>query len=442
MEASSAGSGEMSTASRPDGTATLSTEAWFAPGRANLMGEHTDYNEGFVLPFALAQGVTATATARADGLLVLRSRQKPGDIVMVALDALAPGSVTGWAAYPAGVAWALRAAGFEVVGASIDIDSDLPVGAGVSSSAALECSTALALCSLSGLAVARGQLALIAKRAENEFVGAPTGIIDQSAALLCEQGHAMLLDCGTLARTQVPFRPAAAGAVALIIDTRVTHALVSGEYAARRAECEEAARLLGVPALGAVTDASAVEKLADPVLRSRARHVITDSARARAIASALQGEDERGSGGGAGGGAGGAGGGAGGAGGGAGGAGGGAGGAGAGKKGKNSAAVYRYVGALLTEGHASLRDDFEVSWPQADAAVNVAIGSGAYGAKMIGGGFGGSVLALIPLEREATVRSLLSETFQQRGWAAPEYLDAVPSPAARRRGDHVQPGFS
>src|SRR5580700_10848567 len=232
----------------------MSTEAWFAPGRANLMGEHTDYNEGFVLPFALAQGVTATATARDDGLLVLRSRQKPAEPATLSLDALAPRSVTGWAAYPAGVAWALRAAGFDISGASIDIDSDLPVGAGVSSSAALECSVALALCSLSGASVPREQLALIAKRAENEFVGAPTGIIDQSAALLCQQGHAMLLDCGTLARTQVPFRPAAAGAVALIIDTRVTHALVSGEYAARRTECEEAARLLGVRALGSVTE--------------------------------------------------------------------------------------------------------------------------------------------------------------------------------------------
>ena len=135
----------------------MSTEAWFAPGRANLMGEHTDYNEGFVLPFALAQGVTATAAAREDGLLVLRSRQKPAEPVTLSLDSLAPRSVTGWAAYPAGVAWALRAAGLDIVGASIDIDSDLPVGAGVSSSAALECSVALALCSLSGLSVPRGK---------------------------------------------------------------------------------------------------------------------------------------------------------------------------------------------------------------------------------------------------------------------------------------------
>ena len=345
----------------------MSTEVWFAPGRANLMGEHTDYNEGFVLPFALAQGVTATATARDDGLLVLRSRQKPAEPVTLSLDSLAPRSVTGWAAYPAGVAWALRAAGFDILGASIDIDSDLPVGAGVSSSAALECSVALALCSLSGLPVPREQLAKIAKRAENEFVGAPTGIIDQSAALLCQADHAMLLDCRTLATTQVPFRPSAAGAAALIVDTRVTHALVNGEYAARRAECEEAARLLGVPALGLVTDPAAVDGLADPLLRRRARHVVTDSIRARAIAAALQDGPRT--------------------------------------------DIYPFIGKLLTEGHASLRDDFEVSWPQADAAVDVAIEAGAYGAKMIGGGFGGSVLALMPAERAPAVRAELAGAF-------------------------------
>jgi galactokinase len=296
--------------------------------------------------------------------------------------------VTGWAAYPAGVAWALRDAGFDLLGASIDIDSDLPVGAGVSSSAALECSVALALCSLSGLSVPREQLAKIAKRAENEFVGAPTGIIDQSAALLCEADHAMLLDCRTLAATQVPFRPSAAGAAALIVDTRVSHALVNGEYAARRAECEEAARLLGVPALGLVTDPAAVDRLADPLLRRRARHVVTDSIRARAIAVAL--------------------------------------------KDAPAPDVYPFIGKLLTEGHASLRDDFEVSWPQADAAVAVATEAGAYGAKMIGGGFGGSVLALVPAERVTRVYAALTASFVERGWAPPEFLEAVPAPAARR----------
>lgn len=355
------------------------------------MGEHTDYNEGFVLPFALSRGVTALASARDDGLLVLRSKQVPDEPVTVSLDSLAPRSVTGWAAYPAGMAWALHAAGYSVGGASIDVDSNLPVGAGVSSSAALECSVALALCSLSGISVPRPELAAIARRAENEFVGAPTGIIDQSASLLCQDGHAMLLDCGTLRMTQVPFRPAAAGVSALIIDTRVTHALVSGEYAWRRTECEEAARLLRVPALGAVTDPGRLREIKDPVLRRRARHVITDSARARAIAAALLAGESN-----------------------------------------DKDEIYRFIGKLLLEGQASLRDDFEVSWPGADVTVDAAIAAGAYGAKMIGGGFGGSVLALAPVERVEPVRAAVTEAFITRNWLPPEYLDAVPSPAARR----------
>ena len=319
---------------------------------------------------------------------MLRSRQKPAEPVTLSLDSLAPRSVTGWAAYPAGVAWALLAAGLDIAGASIDIDSDLPVGAGVSSSAALECSVALALCSLSGLSVPREKLAMIAKRAENEFVGAPTGIIDQSAALLCQAGHAMLLDCRTLGTTQVPFQPADAGAAALIVETRVPHALVAGEYAARRAECEEAARLLGVPALGLITDPAAVERLADPVLRRRARHVVTDSIRAQAIAAALQDVPTSDS--------------------------------------------YPLTGKLLTEGHESLRDDFEVSWPQADVAVDAANEAGAYGAKMIGGGFGGSVLALMPSERVPAVRVALKESYAARNWTPPDFLEAIAAPAARR----------
>jgi galactokinase len=370
----------------------LKTEVWFAPGRANLMGEHTDYNEGFVLPFALARGVTAIATPRDDGLLALRSKQVPDEPLTAAIDSLAPGRVTGWAAYPAGVAWALRAAGYPVRGASIDIDSNLPVGAGVSSSAALECSVALALCSLSGGSIPRPELAAIARRAENEFVGAPTGIIDQSAALLCAGRHALLLDCGTLATAQVPFWPAAAGVSALVIDTRVTHALVSGEYAARRTECEQAAHLLEVWALGSVTDLGMLNEIEDPVLRRRARHVITDSARAKSIAAALLVSDGM----------------------------------------AHKSEMYRFIGRLLVQGHASLRDDFEVSWPEADVTVDVAIAAGAYGAKMIGGGFGGSVLALIPVERVGAVRAAVTEAFTRRDWTPPEFLDAVPSPSARR----------
>ena len=360
------------------------------------MGEHTDYNEGFVLPFALAQGVTATAVARQDRLLVLRSKQAPDQPLTVSLDSLAPGGVAGWAAYPAGIAWSLRKAGVDVAGASIDIDSDLPVGAGVSSSAALECSVALALCAVSGASVPRQALAAIARRAENEFVGAPTGIIDQSAALLCQPDHAMLLDCGTLSVTQVPFRPSAAGAAALIVDTRVPHALVSGEYSGRRAECEAAARLLGVPALGTVGDVAVAGRLADPVLRRRARHVISDSARARAIASALlSGADSA-------------------------------------PAPAQTAEIYRFVGQLLTEAHVSLRDDFEVSWPEADVTVDMAIAAGAHGARMIGGGFGGSVLALVPVQRMPAIRAALTEAFTRRSWPPPEFSAAGPPAAARQ----------
>ncbi len=374
----------------------MSACVWFAPGRANLMGEHTDYNTGFVLPFALAQGVTATAVARPDRLLVLRSKQVPDEPVTVSPDSLAPGSVAGWAAYPAGVAWALREAGYRVPGASIDIDSDLPVGAGVASSAALECSVALALCGLAGAQVARRDLAAIAKRAENEFVGAPTGIIDQAAALLCRAGHAMLLDCGTMDITHVPFRPGRDGMTALVIDTRVPHALVSGEYGRRRSECEQATRLLGVPSLGSVADAALAGRLADPVLRRRVRHVVTDSARARAIAAALAAEADQAD------------------------------------QAATAQETYRFIGRLLTQAHLSLRDDLEISWPEADIAVDAAIAAGAYGARMLGGGFGGSVLALVPAQRLPAARAALTEAFAQRSWTPPEFLDAVPSAAARR----------
>lgn len=362
---------------------------WFAPGRANLMGEHTDYNEGLVLPFALSQGVTATVTRRDDRVLAMRSKQMPGDeLVTVPVDGLRPASVQGWAAYPAGVAWALRAADVPVPGATIEIDSDLPVGAGVSSSAALECAVALGLCEISGVALSPRVLAAAARHAENEFVGAPTGIIDQHASMLCQAGHAMLLDCATREIEQVPFCPSAAGVSSLVIDTCVPHSLADGAYARRRAQCEEAARQLEVPFLGQITDPADADRLEDPKLRRRARHVVSDSARARAIATALKEED--------------------------------------------GADVYREIGEILTEGHASLRDDFEVSWEQADVTVETAIEAGAYGAKMIGGGFGGSVLALVPTGAIANVRAALGTVFAERSWTPPAYLEAVPSPAARR----------
>ena len=371
---------------------------WLAPGRANLMGEHTDYNDGFVLPFALGQVTAVAAAPRTDRRLVLCSRQQPGSDVVVLLDDLAPGAVTGWGAYPCGVAWALRAAGRDVPGANIAIDSDVPAGAGLSSSAALECATALALTEVAptevapagsaGSAVSRRELAAIARRAENEFVGVPSGIMDQSASLLCESGHALLLDCQSLESSQVPFDPGAAGARLLLIDTRATHRLAGGEYARRRAECEKAARLLGVPSLRDVTDPAAVERLADPVLRRRARHVVTDDARVLEVVALLRDPACR------------------------------------------SGDAYREIGRLLTQAHESLRDDFEVSWPEADATVAAALAAGAFGGRMIGGGFGGSVLVLTG--RGGRVREAVSEEFARRGWTAPEFLDATTSDGARR----------
>jgi galactokinase len=368
---------------------------WLAPGRANLMGEHTDYNEGFVLPFALGQGVTAAASRRAGRRLTVCSRQEPEDTVEVGLDGLAPGLVTGWAAYPAGVAWALEAAGHRLPGACIAIDSDVPAGAGLSSSAALECATALALTSLAGLDVPRAELVTIARRAENEFAGVPTGIMDQSASLLCRAGHALLLDCRTLETSQVPFDPAAGGAGLLLINTRARHELADGEYGRRRAECEEAARRLGIRSLRDLTDLADTGSLTDPVLRRRVRHVFTDNQRVLEVVALLRASPGPSA---------------------------------------PTADTYREIGRLLTQAHASLRDDFEVSWPEADAAVEAAVGAGAYGARMIGGGFGGSVLALVPTANQGSgpVRDAVTAAFARHGWTAPEFLDAAPSDSARQ----------
>jgi galactokinase len=361
---------------------------WLAPGRANLIGEHTDYNEGLVLPFALGRGTLAAASRRAHGILELRSRQAPEPgAVTVRLDELEPGAVTGWAAYPAGVAWALREAGHPLGGTSIAIESDLPQGAGLSSSAALECAVALALMQVHAVDVARPALAALAQRAENDFVGVPSGIMDQSASLLCEAGHALLLDCRTGDTDLVPLRPAAAGLELMLVDTRARHTHAGGEYAARRRECAEAARALGVRSLRDIThDSPLIGQLRDPVLRRRARHVVTEICRVSDAVRLLRRGDLPG------------------------------------------------VGPLLRESHASLRDDFEVSWPEADVTVDAAIAAGAPGARMMGGGFGGSVIALVPGARAGEVRAAVREAFSARGWQPPEFLDATPAAGAHQVG--------
>jgi galactokinase len=398
---------------------------WLAPGRVNIIGEHTDYNDGFVLPFALGEGIVAAASPRRDDVLALRTRRDPAANVEIPLARLRPGPdgtpakldeirerLPGWARYPAGVAWALLAGGYPVPGASLAIDSCLADGAGLSSSAALECSVALALTELIGPEslgdwapggpgldpggtagrpdLPRPMLARIARRAENEFAGVPSGIMDQSASLLCRAGHALLLDCQSLESSQVPFRPGRAGVRVLVIDTRAKHKLADGEYGSRQAECAEAARRLGVPSLRALHDVSELHALDDPVLHRRARHVVTDNLRVRQVTSLLRASDG------------------------------------------GDFRSLSEVGALLSQSHASLRDDFEVSWPEADVTVEVAVSAGALGARMTGGGFGGSALALIPEADVDQVQDRVRTAFAGRGWTGPEFLSAFPSESAQR----------
>ncbi len=357
---------------------------WFAPGRVNLIGG-PDYNEVFVLPFALGAGVSAAASRRSDRRIALTSRRVGGEPVLLSVDTLEPGSVGGWAAYPAGVAWALRQAGYLAGGADVAIDADLPAGAGLSSSAALECSVALALTELYQLPVPRRELAALARRAENDFAGVPTGIMDQMAALLCRAGHALLLDCRSGTEAVVPLNPAAAGLTLLVIDTRARHALADGRYATRRRACEEAASMLGVRSLRDITgDAGALARLTEPSLRRLCGHVISENRRVLRAAELLRAGDQA------------------------------------------------AIGGLLTASHRSLRDEFQVSWPQADEAVEAAIDAGAAGARMTGGGFGGSVVALVPADRAGHVRRAVTGRFARHHWPAPHYLDAVPSDGARR----------
>lgn len=356
---------------------------WFAPGRVNLMGG-PDYNEVFVLPFALPAGVYAAASRRRDGQIAVTSRQAGPGPAVLSIATLQPGSVSGWAAPVAGVAWALREAGYLAGGADITIDADLPMGAGLSSSAALECSVALALTGLYDVVVPRPELAALARRAENEFTGVPTGIMDQLAALLCRAGHALLLDCRSGAGTAIPLDPARAGLAFMLIDTRVRRTLADSRYAARRRACQDAAALLGMRSLrDAVGGAAALDGLPER-LRRPAGHVIAENQRVVSAATLLRRGDPAG------------------------------------------------IGGLLTASHSSLREEFGVSWPQADAAVAAAVGAGAVGARMTGGGFGGCVIALVPADRCGQVRQAVDERFVQQRWPSPRYMNAAPSGAARR----------
>jgi len=247
---------------------------WAAPGRVNLIGEHTDYNDGRVLPFALDRATLVAAAPRTDGVLRAATRDLPGgEPLEVALAGLAPGAVRGWGAYVAGAAWALGTG----AGADLLVGSAVPVAAGLSSSAALVCATAGALLGLAGRRLEPVELAAAARAAEAEFTGAPVGMMDPLASVLGRPGHALLIDCRSLEVEPLPFDPAAHGLVLIVIDTGVRHAVGEGAYAERRAACEAAARALGVPALrdAAEGDLARLDGVA-------ARRAATSSRRTRA----------------------------------------------------------------------------------------------------------------------------------------------------------------
>ncbi|WP_151082337.1 galactokinase [Nocardioides cynanchi] len=353
-----------------------------APGRVNLIGEHTDYNGGLCLPLALPQRTTVRLETRSDPRLRLRSRQESDGWEGAVED-----RPTGWAAYVAGVVAALRADGDDVPGFDAEIDSDVPLGAGLSSSAALECATAVAVAALIGLDLddpGRRRLAAACIRAENDYVGAPTGGMDQTVAMLARPGHALLLDFAgdDVTQVPVPLPLEDAGLVLLVTDTRVSHTLTDGSYGDRRTECRAAAAALGVTELSRA-DLRRVEAMADLVLRRRARHVLTENDRVRSAVALIGAGDWTG------------------------------------------------LGRVLDASHVSMRDDFEISCRELDLAVTAARGAGALGARMTGGGFGGSAVALVPASALDDVRRAVTAAFAEAGLAEPAHLVATPGEAAR-----------
>jgi galactokinase len=364
---------------------------WSAPGRVNLIGEHTDYNDGFAFPIAIDKRTTVAARARTDRLLRVASSSFPG-VVEASLDGLDPDSLTGWAAYPLGVVWAMTqaaagdGAASRLAGMDLALTSDVPAGAGLSSSAAVECAVALALNDLWGLGLDRQELARIGQLAENRVVGAPTGIMDQSASLLGEPDHGILLDCQSLLTESVALGFASAGVGLLVIDTRTSHSHADGGYASRRRSCEDGARLLGVGSLRALgpDDVPRAAALLDGQTYRRVRHIITENQRVLDTVAAL----------------------------------------------RTSGAAA--IGPFLNESHLSMRDDFEISTPELDLAVSSAQELGAIGARMTGGGFGGAALALVRNDDAARVSAGIARTFARAGYTAPHIFPVAASGGARR----------
>lgn len=355
--------------------------AWWAPGRVNLIGDHTDYAGGLVLPFATPWGTTTWAAPRSDGLLAMVSEQRDQALTRFPLDSLEP-NASRWTAYVEGAAWALLNEGVELTGADVYVDGNVPLGAGLSSSAALTCSTLLALLDLAGQHWSLERVAAAARQVENDYLGAPVGVMDPLVAMHGRRDYALLIDTQALSIEPVPLVLADHDCSLLVTTTHAQHQTSDDHYASRVAEVKAAESSLGVPSLREVTDPQRVEEIADPVIRRRARHVLTENARVRKTVALLKSNQ------------------------------------------------LRSVGSMLTASHRSLRDDFDVSSPELDLAVSAALDADALGARLTGAGFGGSTITLVDATEAERIETAIKSAFDARGWAKPDVRSVRPSGGA------------
>ena len=352
-----------------------------APGRVNLIGEHVDFLDGFVLPFAISDATTIAIARNSINKVRCASIQKKGAVSTVNCADIAPKSGEAWTRYPIGVLWSL---GIKT-GIDILVDGQVPLGAGLSSSAALECAIATAINELFDLGLTLPELARAAQRAENIYVGMPCGIMDQSVSLMATQGNALLLDTRDLSIEQIPFNIAPLGLELLVIDTQVHHALVDGGYAERRASCEKAVADLGITSLRdiSITDFVARKSELDAKTFIRAFHGITEMQRVLDAVALLKAGD------------------------------------------------FVGFGEIVTAAHISLRDNYTVSCPELNLAVDTALKFGALGSRMIGGGFGGSAIALIKAKDSDLIKSEIKSGFMKARFKSPRFFSALPSAGAR-----------
>ena len=357
-----------------------------APGRVNLIGEHIDYSEGFVLPFAIRDRTLAAVRKRDDSMVRIASAQRRNKIVTVDIADVKPGLKGEWERYALGVIWSMGVTS----GVDIMIDGHVPLGAGLSSSAALECSVATAMNHLFDMGFNLEELARLTQRAENQYVGVPCGIMDQSVSLMATQGFALLLDCRDLSTRNIPFDVASHGLELLIIDTQAHHALTDGGYAERRASCESVASKLSIRSMRELSMAQ-LDAARDQITHTeyiRARHAVSEMKRVLDCVDAL------------------------------------------------SIGDFAKVGELINQSHVSLRDDYTVSCPELDTAVDASLAAGAMGSRMVGGGFGGSAIALIEASKTAQTIRAVEKAFAEKKFKAPRFFTSLPSQGAEILSRH------